>query len=743
MASLSNLLNSPVDEEQSAPQFPTQRMRKRKPDPESSTKQYQSLLMNSRSRHLKKNDSEPYWRNEIQFDFLMRLLFNHHRVFKNPYFNVGFDWPEYFKIVKTPMGESVLNDGMYLTFFELYMVTMLKSSKISKILKARLMFDINYALNFTIVCLLVNIGRLNTTVNFDHEMKSQFRTYHSVPSLQITNHSTIINQFYTIDDKLKHFEDEEEKKKKKYMAPTFLPSSDPSSGYATAIKQLQDTPRIKSILKSVNDLNEIPKSYFDFVKLLHDSRDAQQPLNLISVIFQLCTHEYEIGRSFYPASSQPKSSLTDDPQFNSTGSLFNDIWMRPNLNSTEKVNKFLWLLFTFIETNLEVGKILQNPFNKRDYIDLVATRVSPTTQLYESMTAEAPEKTEIINIISMLLPQLTFNDEKALVDPLLNDFDTEQEVEYAAYMKTLRHTFIEDVNSEKPQEDQMQQQVEQQQSPQPKQSKQSKQSRQAKSKSKTQQNQPIAPFHSNNDVNYENSDTKSDSAASLFDANAPNFDNNAQFSLDGQSNILEELEKLAPRTLESGLKRKSIFDTVEARALGPSILSTFDDSNTQFDLDGQKKKKRTKKQINAALSSELPLYLSIQSIETLLNSQIKSANMNSKSSILKRNKNKTIASFIFDVLKSKYDQVGDKRRILGNWNYLIEQEYDLSFFLETDVKLNDNIGEFKVTILKALTRLNCTLNGKLLMDEKLGGKIQLGLKSGLTDFIDDAFEKLN
>lgn len=719
MASLSNLLNSPTEEpSQSAlslqpepVQAPEKKTRKRKQDPESGGKQYLSLLMNSRSRHLKKNDSEPYWRNEIQFEFLMKLLFNHHRVFKNPYFAVGYEWPEYFKVARNPAGESILNDGRYLTFFELYMVTMLKSPKISKVLKTRLLLDINYSLNFTIVCLLVNVGRLNTTVNFDHEMKSQFRTYHSVPSLQITNHSNIIDMFYIIDEKLKHFEDEDEKKKKKQNAPQFVPSSNPISGYTAVTKQLQDTPRIKSILKSVNDLNEIPKTYFDFVKLVSES--PEQPLNLVSLIFQLCNHEYEIGRSFYPASAQPKSPNTDDPQFHSTGSLFNDIWMRPTLNSGEKVNKFLWLLFTFLETHLQVGNILQNPFNRMEYVDLVASRLSPSAQLFESMILEAPEKTEVINIISMILPQLTFNDEKTQVDPLVNDYDTEQEVEYAAYMKTLRHNFIEDVNAEKSAEDQH--------APSQKQPK-------LQTLLNPQLDTEAAP-NSKSTVAQEYSVSKHEESHTLF----PN---------DILVNSLDELEKIAPRLWDPNNKRRSVLESVEARALDPTVLDKFDEANVQYDSDGQKKKKRTKKQINVAISSELPLYVSLQSIETLLNSHIKSANLNSKSSILKRTRNKTIAAFIYELMKTKYDQVGDKRRVLGNWNYLMEQENDLSFFLQADTK-PDTIGEFKVTILKALNRLNCAVNGKLSVDEKLGGKIQSSMKVGLTDFIDEALQKLN
>lgn len=82
---------------------------------------YQTLLINARSRHLKKNDGEPYWRNEIQFAFIMELLFNHFRVFKNPYYGTpeGFDWPEHFKVFKDSDGKTHPNDGQTLSLIHI------------------------------------------------------------------------------------------------------------------------------------------------------------------------------------------------------------------------------------------------------------------------------------------------------------------------------------------------------------------------------------------------------------------------------------------------------------------------------------------------------------------------------------------------------------------------------------------------------------------------------------------------
>lgn len=665
--------------------------------------------INARSRHLKKNDSEPYWRVEIQFEFLARLFLSHHRVFRNTF--EEYDWPEFFKQIKTPTGQVIAHDQQFLNFFELYLLTLFKSNKISKVLKVRLMLDISFALNFAMLCFLVNVGRLNTTVNFDYEMRSQFRSFHSIPSLQVTDHFAIIDQYYPVECSRNFDEEESEKsKKKKLMVPTFDPN--PSRPQFQPFKPLQDTPRIKSILKSINDLDVIPKTMSEFISA---TSNVYNRLNIVTVIFQMSNNEYEIMKCFYPPSIQPKlNTETNDRAYKSSGSLLNDIFLKPQLNSTEKVNRFLWMVYTFLETNLSITRMLHNPFNNPVYINAVAERVPHDVEFWQLLIQEEPEKDPTVNTILLLSPPMTFKMEGQMIEQYLNDYDTQQEVDYAEYMSKIRNDFLNEI----PETTETPQSVDEQ----------------------------LVQANADNAAkrNITNSNTTAASATTtttISNNNQEQTPSTLKFRLDHKKvTACDELDRYGPMDYILRGQGKTIFDTLEARALEPAVLVKYDDNNTLFESDG-KKRKRTKKQINTQLSTELPMYLCVQSIEVMLNSQLKPGSINSKASILKRNKNKVIAQFIFDVIKSKFDQIGDKRRIMGNWQYLIEESNDLSFFLGQDIK-TDDWGEFKVSILKALTRLHTTINGKMQIDHMLGGVYKSKKRAESLAFIDDAFSQL-
>ena len=94
-------------------------------------------------RHLKKEDGEPLWRKDIQYDFLKAIFDN-----PNPAFTNSYD-PSLPKQC----------------FADLYIDTMARSSKTSKVLRDKLMSDREAAKGMAMVCLLVNIGRMNTTLN--------------------------------------------------------------------------------------------------------------------------------------------------------------------------------------------------------------------------------------------------------------------------------------------------------------------------------------------------------------------------------------------------------------------------------------------------------------------------------------------------------------------------------------------------------------------------------------------------
>lgn len=101
-----------------------------------------SVYSGNKIRHLKKDDGIPLWRKDIQFAFLHAVFDDNTRVF------------------------TKASDGKYgHTFAEIYIDAMARSSKTSKILKEKLLSDRAAALSMAMICLLVNVGRMNTTLN--------------------------------------------------------------------------------------------------------------------------------------------------------------------------------------------------------------------------------------------------------------------------------------------------------------------------------------------------------------------------------------------------------------------------------------------------------------------------------------------------------------------------------------------------------------------------------------------------
>jgi hypothetical protein len=101
-----------------------------------------SVYSGNKIRHLKKEDGVPLWRKDIQYDFLKAVFDDDLKVF------------------------TKASDGSKgYTFADVYLDAMAKSSKTSKILKDKLLTDKPAGINMAMVCLLVNVGRMNTTLN--------------------------------------------------------------------------------------------------------------------------------------------------------------------------------------------------------------------------------------------------------------------------------------------------------------------------------------------------------------------------------------------------------------------------------------------------------------------------------------------------------------------------------------------------------------------------------------------------
>ncbi|EOD45230.1 hypothetical protein GTA08_BOTSDO02754 [Neofusicoccum parvum] len=232
-----------------------------------------SVYSGNKIRHLKKEDGVPLWRKDIQYDFLRQVFDDQTRVFHK---------------VSDGTGSH--------TFADIYLDAMAKSSKCSKILKDKLLTERAAAINMAMVCLLVNVGRMNTTLNFFPEMRAQLRTYHSIPSLQA--------------------------------------HQDPN-----AYKQLQDAPRLKSILKGATEDTQQP-STIDEIKNTPIPRT--NPVNLIFVLAQYAPKISELH--FFP----PRD--------------FFDLVMRSALSSESRAKAFLWLMWWYLESNFTEEDALNNPF---------------------------------------------------------------------------------------------------------------------------------------------------------------------------------------------------------------------------------------------------------------------------------------------------------------------------------------------------------------------------------------------
>lgn len=146
--------NTPVPEDSEPP---TEAQETSKPDGDAAKPQYtatttttrrnangsvSSVYSGNKIKHLKKDDGIPLWRKDIQYDFL-KLVFED-------------DKPVFTKQSDSTRGH---------TFADIYLDAMAKSSKCSKILKDKLLTERPAAINMAMVCLLVNVGRMNTTLN--------------------------------------------------------------------------------------------------------------------------------------------------------------------------------------------------------------------------------------------------------------------------------------------------------------------------------------------------------------------------------------------------------------------------------------------------------------------------------------------------------------------------------------------------------------------------------------------------
>ncbi|KAJ2985730.1 hypothetical protein NUW58_g5376 [Xylaria curta] len=205
---------------------------------------------------------------------------------------------------------------------------MARSSKTSKVLRDKLLSDREAAKGMAMVCLLVNVGRMNTTLNFFPEMRAQLRTYHAIPSLQAHQD-------------------------------------------ASAYKQLQDAPRLKSILKGAAEDRPEPHDLADFKNL--NTPPRSNPVNLI---FLICSQATQVAELHFPS-----------------GGEFHDLVMKTNYTSRSRAKAFLWLMWQYLESDFTEEGCDENPFGAGvDYELGLANQGVPRM---EEMTADEEARENI------------------------------------------------------------------------------------------------------------------------------------------------------------------------------------------------------------------------------------------------------------------------------------------------------------------------------------------------------------
>ena len=152
-------------------------------------------------------------------------------------------------------------------------------------------------------------------------MRAQLRTFHAIPSLQA--------------------------------------NQDPN-----AYKQLQDAPRLKSILKGASEDMNQPST----LEKLHDLPSPRtNPVHLIFLLQQYAPKVSELH--FQP----PRD--------------FFDLVMRSTLSSKSRARAFLWLIWWYLESDFSKGAALENPFGAGqtgDGVDELPVKVPPFEHLTES-----------------------------------------------------------------------------------------------------------------------------------------------------------------------------------------------------------------------------------------------------------------------------------------------------------------------------------------------------------------------
>lgn len=204
---------------------------------------------------IKKGEGEPLTRYDIQYCLLDKIFSNEQAVFTSTHGN-------------EPDSKT--------TFGELYIADFMASTKLTKILKDKFLYDPSVARKVCMASVVINTGRINTTLVFT---PTQARTYNPIPSIQ---------------------------------------------AYGTGHKMLQDAPRLKGILKG-----SCEKTVQDW-EALRAVQQANWPaphVNPIQLIFLLTSPNTKLDVQHFPDPNYLPHELLSDAQYTSDSRARAWLWL--------------------------------------------------------------------------------------------------------------------------------------------------------------------------------------------------------------------------------------------------------------------------------------------------------------------------------------------------------------------------------------------------------------------------------
>ncbi|ORY82541.1 hypothetical protein BCR37DRAFT_398518 [Protomyces lactucae-debilis] len=256
---------------------------------------------------LRKAEAEPLLRRDTHWSLLERIFSNDQAVFR----------------LNAKSEKRV-------TFGELYYLDWLSSSKLSKTLKEKFIADKQATLKVCMAALLVNVGRINTTLVFT---PTQSRTFNCLPCVQ---------------------------------------------AYEPGGKLLQDAPRLKSLLKGSCEGPRAPPTW-EALKALQASASPKPLTNPINLIFLMTT---------------PEATSVKAEHFSDSDLEFYHLFSKSDLTTDSRARAFLWLCYHYIETNGTLEEALTNPFGQPEAGLLVPTLVPCDEGAIAAENIDTPEELE-------------------------------------------------------------------------------------------------------------------------------------------------------------------------------------------------------------------------------------------------------------------------------------------------------------------------------------------------------------